>query len=285
MKLHSKKDIFYLYKYLFLALIPLIIFGIIKNGLLLSRETSSTYIILKPTIYFLINFALGFILDYIDNKKIKIGKYLVMLTMLFMIISINTSIWLLLIGDLLLVLLLRFDKEIINKVALTKLIIIGVMFALHNLSFTNVMEASGSYVFSFMDLIIKGQIGGIATCNLLLVAILMISLLYNIIYKRNLALISILTYALYFGIISIIHDPNVYLKLLINSTALFELIMVGTINNYSPRTPKGEVVYGLLLGIVSAVLCNYVSVYIGTTIAIVIISPLRLLFDKIKLFR
>ena len=273
MKLHSKKDIFYLYKYLFLALIPLIIFGIIKNGLLLSRETSSTYIILKPTIYFLINFALGFILDYIDNKKIKIGKYLVMLTMLFMIISINTSIWLLLIGDLLLVLLLRFDKEIINKVALTKLIIVGVMFALHNLSFTNVMEASGSYVFSFMDLIIKGQIGGIATCNLLLVAILMISLLYNIIYKRNLALISILTYALYFGIISI------------NSTALFELIMVGTISNYSPRTPKGEIVYGLLLGIVSAVLCNYVSVYIGTTIAIVIISPLRLLFDKIKLFR
>ena len=198
MKLHSKKDSNYLYKYLFVALIPLSLFGILKNGFLLYKETTSTYILLKPTIYLAINLLLGLLIDFICNKKIKPNKYTVSLLILFLISSINTPIWLFAIGDLLLILLIKFDHNIFNKIALTKLIIIGIMYVLNTLSFTNVMESSGNYIFSFMDLIIKGQIGGIGTSNLILVIVLLLSLISNVFYKRNISLICILTYSFYF---------------------------------------------------------------------------------------
>ena len=41
MKTHSKKDIFYYYRFLLYGLIPLILFGIFKNGYLLYKENVS----------------------------------------------------------------------------------------------------------------------------------------------------------------------------------------------------------------------------------------------------
>jgi hypothetical protein len=284
MKLHSKKDIYYIYKYLCIALIPLIIFGIIKNGLYLTKETTDKFIILKPLIYLVISLLLGFILDYIHTKKIKPNKYLISLLLFYMISSINTPIWLFILGNILLILFIKFDKYIINKVSLASLIVLGIMYILKINNYNNIIENSGKYLFSFMDLLIKGQVGGISSCNLILVIISFISLLTNVFYKKNLALISTAVYLLSIGILSVV-TSNSHLNLLINSTVIFELIMILTINNYSPRTLKGEITYGIITGILSAILCNYLSFYAGALIAITILSPLHILFDKNKLFR
>ena len=284
MKLHSKKDINYLYKYIFVALIPLIIYGIVKNGLYLSKETTDKLVIFKPLIFLAISLVFGLVLDFIHTKRIKPNKYLISLLLLYMISSINTPIWLFIIGNILLIGLLKFDKDIINKVALAELIILLIMYILKIYDFRNIIESSGKYIFSFMDLLIKGQVGAIASSNLILVIILFITLVSNVFYKRNIALISVTSYVITLGILSFIAS-DIHLSLLINSTAIFELIMISTINNYSPRTFKGEIIYSILIGITSALLCNFISPFVGVLISIIIFSPLHLLLDNNKLFR
>ena len=284
MKLHSKKDIYYLYRFLLISSIPLILFGLLKNGILLYKETNSLFIILKPLIFLGINISLGFISDIVFYKKIKLNKYILYLTILFMVTSINTPLWLYLLEDLLLIFLLRFDKQIINKVAIVCVIGIIGNFLLHNNSYGNAIETSGKYVFSFIDMIFFRQEGGIATTNFILVIILLISLLFNVLYKRNIALFGILSYSLFWGLLSIIYEPLACIKILINSTVLFEIIMIAPLNEYSPYTPKGEIVYGILLGIVGGILCNYTTIYLGIPLAILLLTPMRLLFDKNKLF-
>ena len=280
MKLHSKKDIFYLYRSLFLSLIPLIIYGIIKNGVLLSKETNDLFIILKPLIYFGINIVLGVILDLIIFKEKKINKYLVYLSILFMISSINTPIWLYILGDILLIVFIMFDKGYINKIALVSIIITAICYFLKIYDFKNIIESSGEYIFSFMDLIFFRQVGGIASSNLILVLLLLIILLFNVLYKRTIALSGIISYMAFFLIMVLIKDPSVYIKYLINATALFEIIMIASLNEYSPHTPKKEVIYGIAVGIIGAILCMYVSLYIGILISILLLTPLKIVLEK-----
>ncbi len=284
MRMHSKKDIYYLYRSIFIGLIPLIIFGIVKNGLLLYKETSSLYIILKPLIYFAINFVLGIILDIVILKEKKINKYLVYLTLLFMISSINTPIWLYLLGDICLIVLIYKDKGIINKIAFIALIIALLNYFLKTFDYGNIMEITGKYIFSFTDLIFLRQVGGIATSNLILAGIVLIILLFNTLYKRNIALLAIVSYIVCFVGLLLITKDNYYLNYLINSTALFEIIMISTINEYTPYTPKGEIVYGILLGLIGALLCKYTSIYTGILISIIIMTPLKIFLDKNKHF-
>ena len=284
MNLHSKKDIYYFYKVILFSLLPLIIFGIIKNGFILYKETKNYFIIFKPVIYFTINIILGFILDFIVYKKKKINKFLVYLTIIFMISSINTPIWLFILGDLLLIILLFINRSIINKIALTAAILFGINFLLNTLSYSNILEESGQYVFSFIDLLFLRQIGGIGTANLILVVVCLIILLFNIFYKRNIALFGITTYIASFVLFSLFYGSNIYLKYLINSTAIFELIMIAPLNEYSPSTPKGEIVYGLAVGIIGAILCNFISPYIGICIAILLLTPFKLFLEKNKYF-
>ena len=282
MKIHSKKDIYYYYKFLFFSLLPLVVYGIIKNGLLVHNETNSSLIIYKPLIFFGINFILGMLLDLIIFKEKKINKYLVYLTILYMISSINTPIWLYLIGDILLIILLSFDKQFFNKIALVTSLIYLVNMILGINEYGNIIEQSGKYVFSFIDMIFIRQVGGVSTSNLLLVIGLLIVLLYNVFYKRNIALFGIIFYIIVFLGFAIFNSPNFYLKCLINSTALFEIIVIATLNEYSPCTPRSEIAYGILLGIIGSFLGKYISIYIGIPIAILFMSPIKLILEKIK---
>ena len=280
MILHSKKDYNYYYRFLFFGLLPLIIFGFIKNGIFLKKETTDLFIILRPIIYFFINFILGFILDLIFNKKI-IGKYTLFLVLLYMIISINTPLWLYLAGDVILFLLLFKDYYMFNKLCLVKILNAIGLILIHKHTYENVMESTGRYALSFLDLIFKRQIGGISTGNLILVGVLLIYLLFNIYYKKNTTITSVICFVITLLVLSFVKDNNSYLKLLINSTALFELIMIAPLCNYSSYTGKGEIIYGFLLGLISALLMLTKYPYEAATLTILILSPTRILLDKI----
>ncbi len=284
MKIHSKKDIYYYYRILFFSFIPLILHGIIKNGLLLQSETNSSLIIFKPLIFWGISFLLGIMSDLIILREKRINKYLIYLTIFYMTSSINTPIWLFILGNILLIIMLTLDKNVINKIALTSLLVVLGNYLLKCNNYGNLIETSGKYLFSFTDGIFLRQIGGIATGNFILVIILLIILLFNIFYKRNVSLWGLLTYIVFFIIIGIVKEPSVAFKALINSTALFQLVIIAPLNEYSPYNPKGEIAYGLLVGLIGSLLCFYVSNNVGMLIAIMILSPLKYFFQKNKLF-
>ena len=279
MKTCSKKDIFYYYRYLLFGLFFLVIFGIFKNGFLLYKEYSKIYFILKPIILLLITLISGLILDRIKFGSFKPNKNLIVLLIIYMILPIKMPILLYLVSILFSIVLLYFDKERFNVISLVKILTIIIFAIFSKYTYMNSIELTGNYLYSYMDLIFRYQVGGFATSNLILIVLLTIYLLFNLLYKKNIALFSLASYILFYTVACFIINPSTALVSMIRSSILFELIIIAPFSQYSCYTQKGQIVYGLLVGLIGAGIC-FILPFEGVSIAILILSCFSNLIDK-----
>ena len=279
MKTHSKKDIFYYYRFLLYGLIPLILFGIFKNGYLLYKEYHLIYYLLKPIILLFVTIIVGLIIDRIKYGSFKPNKNLIILLLIYMILPINMSYILYLITYLVAIGLLYFDKEWFNVIALVKLLTIILYAIFSKYTYMNSLELTGNYLYSYMDLIFRYQVGGIATSNLILVVLITIYLLFNILYKKNIALFSLAIYLLIYVVACFIINPSTALVSMIRSSVIFELIVIAPFTQYSCYTQKGQIVFGLLVGFVGAAIC-FILPFEGVSIAILLLSCFSSIIDK-----
>ena len=100
------------------------------------------------------------------------------------------------------------------------------------------------------------------------------------IYKQNIAISSITVFLLLTGILN-----NFDINSLINSNAILSFILIAPELKNTPVSLKGTIIYGIVVGIISALLCQFVSIYTGAFIAIFIVSlsySILRKFDKKK---
>lgn len=277
-KVNNKKNII---KYL-IALIPLVLYGLYKNGFLLyQRNLIGLFGLLKPLLIIIVSILINAGVEFIFTKKIKIDySYLnVVILALFMPPSINLLIYILvLFGGLFLVNVLNKRFKFNNIAFLKLLVIIGVLI-FSKYTYLNSAEELNIYAYNVFDMIFGRNVGGINSTNIFLSLIIYSYLSYDCIYKRSIPLISYLVY-LGVNLVVMLIGNNINYDLIFSSTVILSFIFVATDNISSPYTFKGQVIYAILLGIITAGL-TFALPFEGVFIAIFIVSLISKIIDKV----
>lgn len=278
---HSKFDLTFYYKFIFVLCIPFVIFGLYKNSLMVFVESKRLYLLLKPILSLVLALGLGLFADFKFNKRLRVNRFTISMILLWMILPVVTPLWLYIIGFIFLGFCLLKLDDFVHPIMLAKIVCVIILLIISKYSYQNYYEASGLYVYSFTDLIYKNQVGGLATSNLLLVTIAFINMLFNPLYKKNIAFSSLASYLLLnLGLVIFAGDAKVYLEVMISSSILFEMLFIGTLNEYSSYTSKGQMGYGIVIGIICAIPKTGFLRYEGAAMAILIVSILKKLIDK-----
>lgn len=266
----------------FLSLIPLILYGIYKNGFLLYQKGFISFIsMFKPLILIFLSIIINAIVNLIFKQKIKLDfSYLtVCITVLFLMPSINVWLYLvvLFLGLILTNLLNRFIT--FNNVAFLHLLIVLVVFITGKYNYHNVGENFNIYSFSLFDTIFGRNVSGLATSNIALGIIIYFYLSIKTNYKKNIPIIS---YSIYlvttFFIMLATHDLNY--NNLFSSIIPMAFILVATESFSSPYSMIGESLYSIIIGFNTAIISIWLP-FEGVFIIILLFSFFTNIFDKL----
>lgn len=263
--------------YLYISIIPLLIFGFYKNGI----KGYDGIFILHPLILDLIGFASGVLVSIILEKKKPLTSFYPFYGLLSAsLVFPNTSIIVFgLICFISLFIYKKINKNNVNIVCVIALIVILIS-NFYETSYLNLVINSNTNLDGLDYLLGKGSAGLNASCTLLSLA----SYLYlstKAFYKREIPLYSFLTYSILMVIyLSFIGDINsLFVRLLSNGT-IFSLVFVSTMGTTSSYTKRGRICYALILGILMFIL-SFSFPSLAVISAIFLVSIMHKYIDKL----
>lgn len=263
--------------YLYISIIPLLIFGFYKNGI---KSYDGIYI-LHPLILDLVGFASGTVVSIILEKKKPLTSFYPFYGLLSAsLVFPNTSIIVFgLICFISLFIYKKINKDNVNIVCVIALIVILIS-NFYETSYLNLVINSNTNLDGLDYLLGKGSAGLNASCTLLSLA----SYLYlstKAFYKREIPLYSFLTYSILMVIyLSFIGDINsLFVRLLSNGT-IFSLVFVSTMGTTSSYTKRGRICYALILGILLFIL-SFSFPSLAVISAIFLVSIMHTYIDKL----
>ena len=281
--IHSKNTIDkYVLKYIY-GLIPLVLYGIYKNGIILYNANLINFLSIFKVLYLIIiSLIIYIIFSIITKRKLKLNLELlsILIISLFMPYSINLIIYSI---SLFVLLFINHYLSKILKYNNISFIILGIILVLvifNSYNYLNPIEQTNNYSYSFLDLLFGRNPGGIATSSIIIGIILIIYYSIFTIYKQNIAISSIIVFLLLTAILN-----NFNINSLLNSNAILSFILIAPELKNTPVSLKGTIIYGIVVGIISALLCQFVSIYAGAFMAIFIVSlsySILRKFDKKK---
>ena len=276
--IHSKKNnINLLYM---ICIVSLVLFGFYKNGILLYKELNNKIILLKPLIFPLIAYIVPSLISLIKNHKYELDDNIIYMLLLSLCIPIKTSIILFLIFSIAVSLLFYFVIDNlninINYICLFKLILIGILAITHKYIYANDLELLNKYSYDLKSIFFGRGISGINSSSILLIIISYFVLCINYYYKRELPIISLAVYFMFSFIFKIFfHHVIVF-----NSMIVYSFVFLETLSLFSPAEKKEQIIYSILVGILTFFLTYYVNRFDGVIIAILISSLIN--FINIK---
>ena len=280
MYLHYNKDKNSLVKAYYLALIPLLLFGFYKNGILLYQNGLISFIdMLIPIYFYFISAIVGFLVAWL-SKDSKI-EYILYGLILACTISVNTNMLLypiLLFVSLFIASYLKNKKEF-NILAFTRLLLILALL-LNSYSYLNVAEKINAFNYNYFDMFIGYCAGGIASNSFLFVIIGFIILSFHKFYKRWIPLMGSLVFIFILFLIFLITKNSIYLEGILNGSAYFAFVFVGADLYNTPSTKRGMIIYGAMIGFLTAILSLLLPIYEAPYISILVFSFLTSWFDK-----
>ena len=263
--------------YLYISIIPLLIFGFYKNGI---KSYDGIYI-LHPLILDLVGFASGALVSIILEKKKPLTSFYPFYGLLSAsLVFPNTSIIVFgLICFISLFIYKKINKNNVNIVCVIALIVILIS-NFYETSYLNLVINSNTNLDGLDYLLGKGSAGLNASCTLLSLA----SYLYlstKDFYKREIPLYSFLIYSILMVIyLSFIGDINsLFVRLLSNGT-IFSLVFVSTMGTTSSYTKRGRIYYALILGILVFIL-SFSFPSLAVISAIFLVSIMHKYIDKL----
>lgn len=263
--------------YLYISIIPLLIFGFYKNGI---KGYDGIYI-LHPLILDLVGFASGALVSIILEKKKPLTSFYPFYGLLSAsLVFPNTSIIVFgLICFISLFIYKKINKNNVNIVCVIALIVILIS-NFYETSYLNLVINSNTNLDGLDYLLGKGSAGLNASCTLLSLA----SYLYlstKDFYKREIPLYSFLIYSILMVIyLSFIGDINsLFVRLLSNGT-IFSLVFVSTMGTTSSYTKRGRICYALILGILMFIL-SFSFPSLAVISAIFLVSIMHKYIDKL----
>lgn len=263
--------------YLYISIIPLLIFGFYKNGI---KSYDGIYI-LHPLILDLVGFASGVLVSIILEKKKPLTSFYPFYGLLSAsLVFPNTSIIVFgLICFISLFIYKKINKNNVNIVCVIALIVILIN-NFYETSYLNLVINSNTNLDGLDYLLGKGSAGLNASCTLLsLTSYLYLST--KAFYKREIPLYSFLTYSILMVIyLSFIGDINsLFVRLLSNGT-IFSLVFVSTMGTTSSYTKRGRICYSLILGILMFIL-SFSFPSLAVISAIFLVSIMHKYIDKL----
>jgi len=253
---------------LIISLLPLIIYGFYKNGIILyMKDYINVLGMLKPLFFIIIGFIIGILVNITYEKIIKKNKdniievifssfHPIYGMLIASVSSINTNLFLFIIVTFIILLISKFiNYNRVNYVALSSLIIFFIMNIFKKFTFLNIYEASNRFNLNAIDYMFGKGSGGIFTTNILLLIIGFIILYNSKVYKRNIPIFATLSFSI-LTIIYSLYNNNIegIMNMLFTNGILFSFVFIATDPISSSYTKKGIVIYGIVVGILTFLL-------------------------------
>lgn len=265
----------------FLLLIPLIIYGIYKNGVLLYLRKDISFIeIFKPLYFIIIALLINGMIEFLHKRKFCIDySYLyVTITAMFLMPNTNYLVYIILLLAGILILKVLGKGLPLSKIAFLHLLIVMGMFIIGKYSYMNIAEAKDVYSLTLLDYFVGRNIGGISSSSSLIGVIVFSILAFTTTYKKRIPMLAYLTYALCTLVLFL--TLKVDYHMFFSSTVILGFVLLTIENEASPYTPKGEIIYAIMLGIFTSIL-TMLFPYEGVFMTILFLSFLKNVFDKI----
>lgn len=305
-----------------ITLIPFIIYSTFKNGIYpIIKGYGNLYLVFKPLIFVVVASLFGMITEYIYYylKKDKRDFYslftesyaIIPGVFLSLIISINTPIWLVIVGSIIAslskVLMGGLGKNILNP-ALTGSLFITVIFSslvggylnpyevdtissatpLSNMTasgylvtYDNLVKPFGS-LFNFFFGNIPGAIG--ETCSILCI-ISFIYLTYKKIIKWRISSSYVGTVVVISLIICLTKGIGLWFILfnVLSGGLLFGAVFMATDPVTTPITRRGQIISGILMGIITMGIRYLTPLPEGVLISILIVNIITVFINKLSI--
>ena len=277
-KENNKDNLFYL------AVLPLILYGLYKNGyLLISNHYITTTMLFKVILYPLLSTLIGFILGKIfkrkENKLLMFG----VIAGLTAPYNFNIIAYFSIVIGMMFLLMYVPNRLKINESALliTILIILNAIF--NNSVLFNPMEVTSFYKYSLFDLFFGRGVSFIYTSSIFWLLVSYIILSFIKIYKKNIFIYEICTYlicVLIYAFITKSFIPNMIT--LFNGITFFSFIFLSPINETSPAINIEVIIYSIFTAVLAFVLVFIFKVFTGAVIAVLAASILYRIYDIIR---
>lgn len=264
-----------LLKYI-LLLIPFLIYGFYKNGILLYKgEYVNIFYMFKPLILTIISILISYL--FTKYKKEDFISYRLYLNILSSLIALpNTNIFIYLIILFLVNILYTFKKVNISLITVLLLIIVSMMFSKH--LFLNVYEESVNHSYSITNYLFGNGSGGISNTLFIYSILIFIYLICDFSYKKHIVLTSLTVYYILLALSFVILKKFDY-NIALNNNLIFAFIFLNTISIFSPYTKGGCYLYGFILGLFSFIF-SFIDINIGVYLVSLILSFVFPYFDK-----
>lgn len=264
-----------LVKYI-LLLIPFLIYGFYKNGILLYKgEYVNIFYMFKPLILTIIAILISYL--FTKYKKEEFISYRLYLNILSSLIVLpNTNIFIYLIILFLVNILYTFKKINISLITILLLIIVSMIFSKY--SFLNIYEESVNHSYSITNYLFGNGSGGISNTLFIYSILVFIYLICDFSYKKHIVVTSLTVYYILL-IISFILFKKFDYNLLLNNNLVFSFIFLNTISIFTPYTKGGCYLYGFILGLISFCF-SFIDINLGVYLISLILSFTSLYFDK-----
>lgn len=277
--LHYEKDYKSIFKSYYIALIPLLVFGFYKNGILLYHENLISFKdIFIPLYFYFFSIIIGIIISLI-TKESKSENILIAL-LITCTISLNTNMLifpiLLFVSIFICKYLYKLKKIPFNSLALSRIILVLALL-LNSYSYLNILEHLGKYNYDLFDVFLGFNKGGIASTSTIIILFSLVFLAINKFYKKNIAFSASLSFIL-LGFIWGLINHN-YFSFLLSGHVYFSFIFLAPDIYISPYTQKGQIIYGFLIGIITFIISLFLK-YEAPYLAILLVSLFIPLLNK-----
>ena len=256
-----------LVKYI-LLLIPFLIYGFYKNGILLYKGGYvNIFYMFKPLILTIISILISYL--FTKYKKEEFISYRLYLNILSSLIVLpNTNIFIYLIILFLVNILYTFKKVNISLITILLLIIVSMIFSKY--SFLNVYEESVNHSYSITNYLFGNGSGGISNTLFIYSILVFIYLICDFSYKKHIVVTSLTVYYILL-IISFVLFKKFDYNLLLNNNLVFSFIFLNTISIFTPYTKGGCYLYGFILGLISFCF-SFIDINLGVYLISLILS-------------
>lgn len=264
-----------LLKYI-LLLIPFLIYGFYKNGILLYKgEYVNIFYMFKPLILTIISILISYLFTkYKKEDFISYRLYLNILSSLIVLPNINIFIYLIIL--FLVNILYTFKKVNISLITVLLLIIVSMIFSKY--LFLNVYEESVNHSYSITNYLFGNGSGGISNTLFIYSILVFIYLICDFSYKKHIVLTSLTVYYILLALSFVILKKFDY-NIALNNNLIFAFIFLNTISIFSPYTKGGCYLYGFILGLFSFIF-SFIDINIGVYLVSLILSLVFPYFDK-----
>lgn len=266
------------------ALIPLIIYGFYKNGIILYVNEEINFLnIFRPLLLPILGIIIGGLVNVVSKKKEIINLNLLNGLLVGMTLPLTTNIFIfsLITFGLLFANVFIEKKFKFNIACLIKLAVVIVLIILKQYGYANSLELLNTHAYNFMDILFGRQIGGVSSTSVIWIIVGFIYLLTNYYYKKEIPLIAYLAYSIICGLSFIFtKDISNTIDLLVSATPIFGFVFLAPISDYSPATFKGRILFAVLLGLFTAILSFVIEIE-APFVAILVVSLLSPIIDNL----